>query len=270
LSTDREERNMSGKLEGKLALVTGAGTGIGREVALEFARQGSDVVLHYSSSKEGAESAVREIRAAGRRTNLLQADLGQVGECFRLVDDAARFLGGLDILVNNAGITEVWDFLDVTPEQFDEVYHVNIRGQFFCAQRAVRHMLERGGGAIVNMTSVHGFAGMPGHSVYAGTKGAIIAWTRELGIELAPRKIRVNAVAPGWIEVPSHYTKYANYDPKAGGKMVPVQRVGSPLDVAKACVFLASDDAAFVVGHTMLVDGGTVALMSLAGFRTNP
>ncbi len=253
----------SRKLEGKLALVTGSGAGIGREVALEFARQGAAVALHYANSRAGAESAVNEIVAAGGRAVALKADLGQVSECVRLVDEAAAFLGGLDILVNNAGITEVWTFLEVTPEQFDQLYHVNIRGQFFCAQRAVHYLLQRGGGAIVNMTSVHGFAGMKGHAVYAGTKGAIIAWTREIGIELAPRNIRVNAVAPGWIEVPSHYTKYEGYDTRDGARQIPRGRVGQPIDVAKACVYLASDDADFVIGQTWIVDGGTLALMTL-------
>ena len=254
---------MRDKLQGKLALVTGAGTGIGREVALELARQGAQVVLHYANSHAGAVSAVEEVTQAGGRALAVQADLGVAEECFRLVDTAADFLGGLDILVNNAGITEVWDFATVTPAQFDMLYHVNVRGQFFCAQRAVAHMLRRGKGAIVNMTSVHGFAGMPGHAVYAGTKGAIIAWTRELGIELAPKQIRVNAVAPGWVEVPSHYMRYADYDVQQGGKEIPIGRVGAPLDIAKACAFLASDDAAFIVGVTLLVDGGSVALMSL-------
>ncbi|MBI3958244.1 MAG: glucose 1-dehydrogenase [Chloroflexi bacterium] len=259
---------MPGKMNGKRVLVTGSGTGIGREVALEFARQGAGVALHYANSKAGAESAVAEIRAAGGQADLLQADLGQVEECFRLVDFAAGFLGGLDVLVNNAGITEVWDFLDVTPAQFDQLYHVNIRGQFFCAQQAVRHMLKQEGGVIINMTSVHAFAGMAGHSVYAGTKGAIMAWTRELGIELARQNIRVNAVAPGWIEVPSHRAKYADYDVEAGGRQIPLGRVGAPIDVAKVCAFLASEDAAFIVGHTLLVDGGTIALMSLAELET--
>lgn len=252
------------KLEGKKALVTGAGTGIGRGVAMEFAHQGADVVLHYSGSKRGAESAVEEITAVGGKATSMQADLSRVDECARLVDAAAGFLGGLDVLVNNAGITEVWQFMDVTPDQFDLLYHVNIRGEFFCAQRAVHHMLKQGKGSIVNMTSVHGFAGMPGHSVYAGTKGAIIAWTRELSIELANQNIRVNAVAPGWIEVESHYTKYKGYDTSGARTRVPRGRVGQPADVAKACVYLASDDADFVIGQTLLVDGGTVALMSLA------
>lgn len=260
---------MAGKLAGKRVLVTGAGTGIGREVALEFARQGADVVLHYAHSRTGAESAVAEIRAAGGKAELLQVDLAQVDECIRLVDFAAGFLGGLDILVNNAGITEVWDFLDVTPSQFDQLYHVNIRGQFFCAQQAVRHMLQAGGGVIVNMTSVHAFAGMPGHSVYAGTKGAILAWTRELGIELARQGIRINAVAPGWIEVESHYTKYADYSAEEGGRQIPLGRIGSPSDIARVCTFLAGDDAAFIVGQTLLVDGGTLALMSLAELNTS-
>ena len=256
---------MEERLKGKLALVTGSGTGIGREVALEYARQGADVVLHYSNSKAGAESAVAEIIATtGRRASLCQANLGKVEDCFRLVDYAADFLGGLDILVNNAGITEVWKFMDVTPEQFDLLYHVNIRGEFFCAQRAVKYMRERGKGAIVNMTSVHGFTGAAGHSVYAGTKGAIIAWTREVGIELAKENIRVNAVAPGWVVVPSHFTKYEGYDVNAATWSVPRGRAGQPLDVAKACVFLASEDADYIIGVTLLVDGGTVGWMSLA------
>jgi glucose 1-dehydrogenase/3-oxoacyl-[acyl-carrier protein] reductase len=252
------------RLAGKRALITGAGTGIGREVALEFARQGAEVVLHYAGSKTGAETAVEEIKANGGKAFSIQADLGQVSECFRLVDTAAELLGGLDVLVNNAGITEVWDYMDVTPEQFDHLYHVNIRGEFFCAQRAATHMFKEGKGAIVNMTSVHGFAGMLGHSVYAGTKGAIIAWTREAACELAPKNIRMNAVAPGWIEVESHYKKYEGYDPKSGGRGIPRKRVGRPIDIAKACIYLASDDADFVVGQTMIVDGGTLALMTLS------
>ena len=252
------------KLRGKRALVTGAGTGIGREVALEFAREGADLVLHYSQSKEGAESVVEEIKAYGGKAAAFGADLGDVKKCAELVDYAASFLGGLDVLINNAGITQIISFGEVTPEQFDRLYAVNIRGQFFCAQSAMRHMNDRGG-AIVNLTSVHGLAGTPGYSIYAGTKGAIIAWTRQLAIELAPMKIRVNAIAPGWIEVPSHYVLYKDYSPEKGAKQIPLGRVGVPLDIAKACVFLASDDADYIAGAVLQVDGGVMALMPIAG-----
>ena len=131
-------------LEGKLALVTGAGTGIGRGVALELARQGADVALSYASSSQGALEAVEEIKGMGRRAAAIRADLSQVGDCVRLVDEAAAFLGGLDGLVSNAGVTATIKFLDMTEEKFNHIFNLNIRGEYFCAQQAVRHMLQRG------------------------------------------------------------------------------------------------------------------------------
>jgi NAD(P)-dependent dehydrogenase (short-subunit alcohol dehydrogenase family) len=257
------------RLSGKKALITGSGTGIGRAVALEFARQGADVALHYASSRDGAEQAAAECRAAGSRAVVHQADLSQPENCVALVDWAVRSMGGLDILVNNAGITEKHAFLEVTPPQFDRLFQVNVRGQFFCAQQAVRHMLPQGHGALINVTSIHAFAGMPEHAIYAGTKGAICAWTRELAIELAP-VIRVNAVAPGWIDVPRQY-QTPGYDPALARAQVPGGRAGTPVDVAKACVYLASNDAAYMTGHVLVLDGGTTAWMSLAAARTrNP
>jgi NAD(P)-dependent dehydrogenase (short-subunit alcohol dehydrogenase family) len=253
------------RLSEKKALITGAGTGIGREVALELARQGADVALHYAHSRDGAETAVLACRDAGVQAAVCQADLGHPEACSALVDWAVATLGGLDILVNNAGITENGNFLDVTPAQFDRLYHVNVRGQFFCAQQAVRHMLKQGRGSLINLTSIHAFGGMPGHAIYAGTKGAICAWTRELAIELAPT-IRVNAVAPGWIDVPRQY-RSPGYDPASAGTQVPGGRAGTPLDVAKACAYLASDDAAYMTGHVLVLDGGTTAWMSLAATR---
>ena len=255
---------MSKQLEGKKALVTGSGTGLGREIALEFGREGADVVVHYWQSSKGAETASQSIQDTGQRSSVYQADLSKVAACFRLVDDAVDFLGGLDILVNNAGITVSGDFLDVAPEQFDKVYGVNIRGEFFCAQRAVQHMVDRDqGGCVINMTSVHAFAGAPGHSVYAGTKGAIRSWTRELAVELAPRGIRVNGLAPGWVAVESHFQQVPGFDPEALGDLVPWGRLGVPLDVAKAAVFLASDENEFMTGHVLVIDGGTTAKMAL-------
>ena len=250
------------RLEGKRALVTGAGIGIGREVALELARQGADVVLSYHSSQDTALSAVDAIRSLGRRSLAFQSDLSQVEECLALVDGAVDHLGGLDILVNNAGRTVETPFLEVSPEEFTHLYTLNIGGQFFCAQQAAKTMIPQGGGVILNMLSIHALAALPASTVYDGTKGAIDAWTRSLAIELAPHNVRVVGIAPGAIEVP-RYFENPDYDRAAMAREIPCGRLGEPADVAKVCAFLASDEAAFIVGSTIVVDGGTIARMAL-------
>lgn len=259
--------NISGKLAGKRALITGSGTGIGREIALEFARQGADVALHFSHSSEGARSAVIEIEAMGRRATAIQANFDSVKDAGRLADEAIGFLGGIDCLVNNAGITFNKPFLEATPEQFDILFHVNIRAQFFITQRVVKDMLGRGGGAICNLTSIHGLQGAPEHSIYAGTKGAIIAYTRALAVELAHQGIRVNAIAPGWVTVENYYKAIPGFNETDAAEdaknALPVGRAGRPLDIARLAVFLCSEDAGFIVGQTIVADGGTTSLMSL-------
>ena len=263
-------------LEDKLILVTGAGTGIGKGVALELARQGADVAVSYNGSAEGARDAVEQIKGMGRRAIALQGNLGVVADCRRIVDEAAAFLGGLDGLFNNVGITFTLEIQDVSEEQFDKIYKVNVRGQYFCCQQAVGHMLARGkelksrfpdanwaGGSIVNMSSVHGTAGFPGHSVYAGTKGAINAFSRELAVELCPKHIRVNVMAPGSIEVPSYFKTDPNYTRDVGNNMVPWGRVGLPEDVAYLAAYLMSDASEFMTGHTLAIDGGLTAKMAI-------
>ena len=256
-----------GRLQGKRALVTGSGTGIGREVALEFARHGADVVLHYAHSAGGANRAVDEIRQMGRRATVFQADFDCVEEVVRLGDSAIEFLGGVDCLVNNAGITFNKPFLKVTQEQFDRMYHVNIRAQFFLTQGVVDDMLKHGGGAICNITSIHGVQGAPEHSVYAGTKGAIIAYTRALAVELAHKGVRVNAISPGWVTVENYYKVLPGFNEedarKDAAEKVPLGRAGRPLDIAKLAVFLCSSDSDYIVGQTIVADGGTTSLMSL-------
>jgi NAD(P)-dependent dehydrogenase (short-subunit alcohol dehydrogenase family) len=263
-------------LEDKLILVTGAGTGIGKGVALELARQGADVAISYHGSTDGAMDAVEQIKAMGRRSIAIQGNLGVVADCRRIVDEAAAFLGGLDGLFNNAGITFTLEIQDVTEEQFDRIYGVNVRGQYFACQRAVGYMVERGkelqrlfpdatwaGGSIVNMSSVHGTAGFHGHSVYAGTKGAINAFSRELAVELSPKHIRVNVLAPGSIEVPSYFKTDPNYTRAVGNNMVPWGRVGLPEDVGYLAAYLMSDASEFMTGHTLAIDGGLTAKMAI-------
>ena len=255
-------------MKDKKVLVTGAGTGLGREIALEFARRGAAVAIHYSHSNAGADSAVREILEFGGRAKAFQANFAEVEQVKKLTSEAIEYLDGIDVLVNNAGITMTLEFENVTPEQFDKVYNVNVRAQFFALQTALPTMLAQENGAVINLSSVHGFRACKGHAVYAGTKGAIIAHTRELAVELAPRGIRVNAVAPGAVPVENHFKASGSNDTTALAKLIPCGFAGTPLDIANVVVFLASDEARYIVGQTIIVDGGTTSWMSFSeGFH---
>ncbi len=176
--------------------------------------------------------------------------------------------------MNNAGITFNRSFFTVTPEQFNAVYNVNIRAQFFLTQVVAEDMLKRGSGSICNITSIHGVSGAPYHSVYAGTKGAIIAYTRSLSVELAHQGIRVNAIAPGWVTVENYYKTIPGFNDEDARKVaydkVPVARSGEKVEIAKLAVFLCSDAAGYIIGQTIVADGGTTALMSLISDFRNP
>ena len=209
-------------------LVTGAGLGIGQAIARELALQGARVCIHTSATPP--DETLTLIREAGADAAAVRGDLAQVADCSRVVDAAADALGGgLDALVNNAGITREVAFEDTTPEVFASLFDLNVRGYFLCAQRALRHM--SGGGALLNIGSIHAHGGLPFHSAYAATKGAIDAWTRSLAVELAPRGIRVNAISPGVIEVP-RFRDRANYSAAELAASIPAGRVGRPEDVA--------------------------------------
>jgi NAD(P)-dependent dehydrogenase (short-subunit alcohol dehydrogenase family) len=251
----------------KRALVTGAGTGIGREIAVEFARQGADVVLHYVNETASVTEAAEQIRALGRRAEVMQADFSSIAAVQELGAKALAAFGGIDFLVNNAGITFNRPFLEVTPQQFDQLWQVNMRAQFFLTQAVVPDMLRRGQGAICNLASIHGIAGAPEHSVYAATKGAVMAFTRSLAVELAHKGIRVNAVAPGAVVVENYHKAIPGFNEadarKSAADKIPLGRSGTKGEIAKLVVFLCSDAAGYIVGQTIVADGGTSALMSL-------
>ena len=223
------------------------------------------MALHYAHSDAGANSAVEEIAGGGGQAAAFQGDLNDTDAITQLAADAGDWLGGFDVLVNNAGITMNKPFLEVTPEQFDTVYNVNIRAMYFLTQAVVPAMIEQSKGAVINLTSVHAYAGMTEHTVYAGTKAAIVAFTRVLSLELAQKGVRVNAIAPGWILVENHLQVLGDFDQQEAGGTIPAGFIGTPDDIAGMALYLASDAARYVIGQTFVVDGGMLAIMPNTG-----
>jgi len=246
------------RLAGKCALVTGSSSGIGRAIAEVFAREGADVVVHYNHEKDEADEVVAELEKLGRRSTAIQADIGSPGEAQRLVDAAVDALGRLDILVNNAGVEIRGPFAEVTEAQFDLVLGVNLKGAFFAAQAAARHMIERGGGGrIINVTSIHEDVAFLEFATYAASKGGMRMFMRAVCQELAPHGITVNDIAPGAIATPINKRTLGDGELlKQLQAVIPAGRLGEPEEVAAVAVFLASDEAAYVTGSTYYVDGG--------------
>ncbi|MEO8288030.1 MAG: SDR family NAD(P)-dependent oxidoreductase [Chloroflexota bacterium] len=254
-------------LTGKVALVTGASKGIGYELALALAQAGASVVANYHDDREGAESAVGKIQAAGGRAIAVQADISHVDECRQLVAAAVSEYGRIDIACCHAGITSWGKFLDYSKEAFDAVVGTNLKGTYFTAQAAARQMAKQGdGGRIILTSSVTGNQAVQYLSAYAMTKGGIQMLARNLVLELSPYGITINAVAPGAIMNERNLSDDPDYEEKWAG-VIPMRRVGWPRDVAAAVLFLASDEASFITGTTIIVDGGWTAYSPTPGFE---
>jgi glucose 1-dehydrogenase/3-oxoacyl-[acyl-carrier protein] reductase len=251
-------------LAGKVAVVTGAGTGIGVGICQSLADAGAHVVVSYHSNAAGAERTAASVRERGVEVLVQACDVRDYGQVQALFDRAVSELGRVDILVNNSGITEPHPLLEMTPEQWNRTLDINLRGMFFCTQRAAREMIRQGdGGKVVNLSSVHGFAAVPNHAHYEASKGGINLFTKACAIELAPHGIQVNAIAPGAIEV-ERYATFPNYSREETGQRIPAGRVGFPSDVGPLAAFLASPGADYITGQIIWVDGGMTSRLGVA------
>lgn len=248
---------MSKKLAGKIAVVTGASKGIGAAAALHLAAEGASVVVNYSSSKEGAQQVVAQIVREGGKAVAIQANTSLEADIQRLFSEAVKIFGHVDILVNNAGIYDFASLEAITPEHFHKQFNLNVLGLLLVTQEAVKHF-SASGGSIVNISSLASSVGSTDTSVYSATKAAVDAVTRSLAKELAPRKIRVNAVNPGIVETEGTHTKGildSDFRKKIE-EQTPLGRIGKTEDITPAIVFFASDDASWITGETLRISGG--------------
>ncbi len=243
------------RFAGKTALVTGGSRGIGRAICLELAAGGATVLVNYHRSAEAAADVVEAITAQGGQASALQADVSDEAQVAELFKAARAFTGTLDILVNNAGMTRDNVIMLMKPADFDTVLATNLRSCWLCCKAAARLMMRKRSGSIVNITSVVGMAGNGGQTNYAASKAGIIGLTKSLAKELAVRGVRVNALAPGFVDT----AMTADLSPElkqSALAAIPLGRLGRPDDIAKAVAFLASDQAAYITGQTLVVDGG--------------
>ena len=245
------------QLEGKVALVTGASRGIGKAIALMLAENGADIAVNFAGSTAAAEAVAAEIEKMGRKAILVQGDVSKADVCAEIVDKVVSELGHIDILVNNAGITRDTLLLRMKEEDWDAVLNTNLKGVFNCTKAAVKYMAKQRSGSIVNISSVVALMGNAGQANYAAAKAGILGFTRSIAKEMAARGIRVNAVTPGFIK--TDMTSVLSEKVVAAMEAsIPLARLGEPEDIAKAVLFLVSDNAAYITGQTLHVDGGMV------------
>jgi glucose 1-dehydrogenase len=251
---------MPGRLSGKVAIITGSGSGIGQSIAIRFASEGATVVVDYRNNIEKSQETASKAEAAGGKAILVKADVTKLADTQNLIDQTYQQLGRCDILVNNAGIEKEAAFWDVTEADYDAVLNVNLKGAFFLTQAFVRRLRDaKLSGRIINISSVHEDMVFPNFSTYCASKGGIRMLMRNLAVELGPLNITVNNIAPGAIATPIN-TKLMEDKPKLDAllKNIPLGRMGTPDEVSGVALFLASDDAAYVTGSTYFIDGGLI------------
>ena len=244
-------------LKGKVALVTGAATGIGKAIALRLAQEGADVAVNYFSAAQNPDEEVKQIEGLGDRAISVMADVSKSDQVEAMIAQTIQQLGGIHILVNNAGIEKPTPILDLDEKLWDAMLNVDLKGAFLCTQAAGKWMRDNGGGSIINISSVHEEIPMVGNAAYCAAKGGLMMFMRTIAVELAPYNIRVNNIGPGAIDTPINAATMA--DPaktEALRNSIPLKRIGSPEDVAGLAAFLCSDDASYVTGSSYFIDGG--------------
>lgn len=247
---------MTKKLEGKVAVVTGASKGIGASIALHLAQEGASVVVNYSSSKEGADRVVEEIKKKGGKAIAVRASVASQPDIKFLFSEAKKAFGKLDILVNNAGIYQFMPIEDVTPEFYHKTFDINVLGLLQVTREAIKYFTAPG--SIINISSIVSKSAPQNSSVYSASKAAVDAITKSLAKELGPRKIRVNAVNPGMVETEGTHAQGITESDfrKHVEATTPLGRIGQPTDIAPAVVFLASDESSWITGETLFITGG--------------
>ncbi|MDI7741628.1 3-oxoacyl-[acyl-carrier-protein] reductase [Lysinibacillus fusiformis] len=244
-----------GKLDGKTAIVTGASRGIGRAIALQLASEGANVVVNFSGSEQKASQVVEEIQNLGSQAIAVQANISDSDSVQQLMNAAHEQFGSIDILVNNAGITRDNLLMRMKEDEWDDVINTNLKGVFLCTKAVTRQMMKQRAGRIINISSIVGVMGNAGQANYVAAKAGVIGLTKTTARELASRNILVNAIAPGFIT--TEMTETLPEDVKSSMlTQIPLAKLGKPEDIAKAVVFLASDDASYMTGQTLHIDGG--------------